>query len=109
MEDSNASMQTFLQRSTEVPVDSPSVVYTTHVQGYGWLEPPASNGQLSGTEGESKRIEAIKISLENTPYSGDIKYKSFMYKIMVGGDSVINGGISGTSGESKRLESFKSV
>ena len=78
MEDSNASMQTFLQRFTEVPVDSPSVVYTTHVQGYGWLEPPASNGQLSGTKGESKRIEAIKISLENTPYSGGIKYKSVM-------------------------------
>ena len=32
----------------------------------GWLTPVA-DGATSGTEGESKRLEAIKISLENNP------------------------------------------
>ena len=53
----------------------PSVVYSTHVQNYGWLT-TVSDGEMSGTEGKAKRLEAIKISLENAPYTGGISYKT---------------------------------
>ena len=84
---------------------NPSVVYTTHVQSYGWL-PNVSDGEMSGTEGQAKRLEAIKISLKNAPYSGDITYKTHVqsYGWL---PNVSNGVISGTSGESKRLEAIQ--
>ncbi|WP_391557513.1 glucosaminidase domain-containing protein [Robertmurraya sp.] len=86
-------------------VTNPSVVYSTHVQGYGWLD-PVSNGKMSGTSGEAKRLEAIKISLQNAPYSGGITYKTHVqsYGWL---SNVSNGAISGTSGESKRLEAIQ--
>ena len=50
--------------STNNPfIMNPSVVYSTHVQDYGWLA-GVSDGKMSGTEGQAKRMEAIKISLE---------------------------------------------
>ncbi|MFC4321217.1 glucosaminidase domain-containing protein [Litchfieldia salsa] len=83
----------------------PSVSYTTHVQGYGWLK-PVSDGKMSGTSGQSKRLEAIKISLKNLPYSGAITYKTHIEKY---GwlHAVSNGALSGTSGESKRMEAIQ--
>jgi beta-N-acetylglucosaminidase/uncharacterized protein YjdB len=86
-------------------VVDPSVVYSTHVQDYGWLK-EVSNGQLSGTEGQAKRMEAIKISLKNAPYFGDITYKTHVqdYGWL---NNVSNGALSGTSGQSKRLEAIQ--
>lgn len=83
----------------------PSVVYTTHVENYGWLD-FASNGAMSGTSGEAKRLEAIKINLEHAPYSGNIVYSTHVenYGWL---NEVSNGEISGTSGQSKRLEAIK--
>ncbi|WP_078543702.1 N-acetylmuramoyl-L-alanine amidase [Litchfieldia alkalitelluris] len=81
----------------------PSVSYTTHVQTYGW-KPSVSDGAMSGTSGESKRLEAIKIELSNL-YSGNITYSTHVqsYGWM---DPVSNGELSGTSGQSKRLEAI---
>ncbi len=86
-------------------VIDPSVSYTTHVQSHGWL-PSVSDGRTSGTSGESKRLEAIRISLKNTPYSGDITYRTY---VQSHGwlNQVSNGALSGTSGESKRLEAIQ--
>ena len=92
--------------STDKPfIIDPSVVYSTHVQSYGWL-PHVSDGEMSGTEGQAKRMEAIKISLENTPYSGGITYKTHVqsYGWL---NNVSNGAISGKTGESKRLEAIQ--
>ncbi|WP_052427419.1 SH3 domain-containing protein [Neobacillus niacini] len=88
-----------------VQIDTPSVKYTTHVQDYGWLE-GVSNGEMSGTEGQAKRMEAIKISLDNAPYPGDITYKTHVqdYGWL---NNVSNGAVSGTSGELKRLEAIQ--
>ena len=81
------------------------VQYTTHVQNYGWLN-YVSNGASSGTNGESKRLEAIRISLTGT--SG--KDIGVRYKTHVQRDGwqgwVYNGALSGTSGQSKRLEAI---
>lgn len=81
------------------------VNYTTHVQTYGdqnWV----SDGSVSGTFGESKRLESIKIKLGNTGYSGDISYRTHVQKYGWG-DWVSNGTPSGTTGEAKRLEAIQ--
>ena len=38
------------------------VAYNTHVQSYGW-QSEVGDGDISGTVGEAKRLEAIKISV----------------------------------------------
>ncbi len=81
------------------------VVYSTHVQSFGWQD-TVKNGELAGTVGLSKRLEAITIELENAPYRGNIEYKTHVqsYGWM---NWVQNGYMSGTSGEAKRLEAIR--
>ena len=81
------------------------VFYETHVQSYGWTD-LKSNGQTSGTIGQAKRLEGIKISLKNLGVSGDVVYRTHVqsYSWM---DWVKNGQLSGTTGEAKRLEAIQ--
>ena len=66
-----------------------------------------SNGALSGTSGESKRLEAIEICL----YGEIAEYYNVYYRVHVQGygwqDWKKNGEMAGTSGESKRLEAIE--
>ena len=39
------------------------IKYRVHVQDYGWMD-WKQNGELAGTTGENKRIEAIEIKVE---------------------------------------------
>jgi uncharacterized protein YjdB len=80
-----------------------SVKYRVHVQDYGWEKSYASNGAMSGTSGESKRLEGIELFLSGTQYSGGIKYKTHVQDYGWQGWSY-DGEMSGTQGESKRLE-----
>ncbi|MRH41201.1 S8 family serine peptidase [Aquibacillus halophilus] len=84
---------------------NPSISYSTHVQSYGWMDFVA-DGEVSGTTGESKRLEAIKIELKNTSYSGDIVYSTHVQDYGWTND-VVNGEVSGTVGQSKRMEAIK--
>ena len=43
-------------------VITPKIMYKTHVQDYGWQE-WKNNGEMSGTSGESKRLEGIEIRI----------------------------------------------
>ena len=61
---------------------------------------------MSGTSGESKRLEGIKIELFDTKYSGGIEYSTHVQSYGWQ-DPVADGKMSGTSGESKRLEAIK--
>lgn len=81
-----------------------NVSYSVHCQTYGWLD-TVSNGELSGTEGEAKRLEAIKIKVDSN-LSGGVEY-SVHCQTYGWLDTVSNGEISGTEGESKRLEGIK--
>lgn len=77
--------------------------YTTHVQSYGWL-PYVSDGEMSGTSGESKRIEAIKIDVDTNLTGGihyDVQCQTYGWLDLRG-----NGDVAGTSGQSKRLETI---
>ncbi|MCI8550450.1 MAG: hypothetical protein HFI68_07675 [Lachnospiraceae bacterium] len=84
---------------------TPHVNYTTHVQTYGWLN-AVSDGKMSGTEGQSKRLEAIKIYLSDTPVPGGIEYQTHVQS-RGWMNWVANGNLSGTEGLSKRLEAIK--
>lgn len=82
---------------------SANVYYQTHVQTYGWQNVVAG-GATAGTSGESKRLEAIRITLRGV--SGGVKYRTHVQTYGWQGWRS-NGALSGTSGESKRLEALQ--
>ena len=108
--------QTLYAHWKEIPVDDSKMMltYQSHVQTYGW-QSWMKNGQVTGTSGQSKRVEGIKIKLDNIPsrYKGDIRYTAHVQTYGWQGDVnnsdtwKKNGEMAGTSGESKRLEAIK--
>ena len=91
------------------------IVYTTHVQSYGWqdqLDNQLSwkkNGQMSGTSGEAKRLEAICINLTDEM---SVKYDIY-YRVHAQSYGWLgwtkNGAPAGTAGYGKRLEGIQIV
>ncbi|MCI8465146.1 MAG: hypothetical protein HFI63_04715 [Lachnospiraceae bacterium] len=80
--------------------------YTTHVQTFGWQD-WVVNGAMSGTSGKSKRLEGIKIVLDNLTHTqGGIRYRTHV-QTFGWQDWVENGALSGTTGKSKRLEAIE--
>ena len=66
-----------IPENTQNPFIYPGYIYySTHVQDYGWLS-NIGDGKTSGTSGQSKRVEAIKIKL-----TGEISnYYDVYYRI----------------------------
>lgn len=83
-----------------------AVGYNTHVQTYGW-QPYVYDGDMAGTQGESKRLEGIHIELIDKPYPGDIVYRTHIQTYGWEPYWMGNGEMSGTSGEAKRLEGIQ--
>ena len=84
--------------------ESASVKYQTHVQDIGW-QTQVKDGETAGTEGQSKRLEAIKIELKNLE-NIKIKYQTHIEDI--GWQNwKYNGELTGTESQSKRLEAIK--
>lgn len=82
-----------------------NVVYQAHMQDYGWYT-TAFNGSTGGVTGVAKRMEALKISLENTAYTGGIQYRAHVQNI--GWQSwKSNGAVSGTEGKKLRMEAVQ--
>ncbi|WP_303868486.1 GBS Bsp-like repeat-containing protein [Acetobacterium wieringae] len=79
--------------------------YQTHVQDYGWQR-WKMNGQTSGTSGESKRLEAIEIQVDNKGYDLGIEYRTHIQNIGWQ-DWKHDGEISGTSNQGLRLEAIQ--
>lgn len=100
----------YLVRSwiTSIPLAPPStqgVNYNSHVMNLGWIGNVA-NGSTAGTVGQKRRMEAIKISVNNLGYSGGIQYRSHVQdKGWM--NWVSNGAVSGTTGEKKRMEAIQ--
>lgn len=84
---------------------SGQISYRTHVQNYGWLG-YTSDGTMSGTMGQSFRLEGINIRLSTNMPSGSVVYSTHVqnYGWM---NSVSDGALSGTMGQSLRLEAIK--
>ena len=94
-------------RKVSFTIKKPTVKYRTHVQTYGWEKSWKTNGALSGTTGQSKRLEAINIKLTNKPVTGGISYRTHIQTYGWESGWKSNGAMSGTSGQSKRLEAIQ--
>lgn len=81
------------------------IKYRTHVQTYGWQD-YGYDGEENGTTGQSKRLEAIQISLPDTSMNQYLQYKTHV-QTYGWQDWTTGGNISGTTGQSKRLEAIQ--
>ena len=72
---------------------------------YGW-QSTVSDGATSGTSGQAKRLEGIKINLGDTGYSGGIQYRTHVQTYGWQGWKQ-TGELSGTTGQAKRLEAIQ--
>lgn len=88
----------------------PSVSYCTHVQNVGWQN-YVGDGEMSGTEGKSYRLEGIKIKLDAQGYDLGISYQTHIQNIGWEADTSAgwkaSDAISGTEGISYRLEAIQ--
>ncbi len=81
------------------------VQYQGHVQQIGW-QTSVTNGQISGTEGQALRVEALKIGLLNAPVGAKIEYQTHVQQI--GWQTpVTDNAEGGTDGKSLRVEAIK--
>ena len=94
---------------------SGSIVYTTHVQSIGWQGNENNpntwfrDGQMAGTSGRAKRLEAIRIAL-----TGEMaEHYDVYYRVHAQTYGWLawtkNGEAAGTAGLSKRLEGIQIV
>lgn len=82
-----------------------TVEYKGHIQDYGW-DNFKKDGQVTGTTGQSKRIEAIRIILPTENPDIHIKYQTHVQDI--GWQSwTQDGELSGTEGKAKRVEGIR--
>ena len=85
---------------------SGSITYRAHCQTYGWQD-WVSDGEIAGTSGLSKRVEAVQIELtDELAEAYDIYYRVHVqtYGWL---DWACNGEVAGTTGLSKRVESLQ--
>ncbi len=90
----------------EQDVSNADVFYKTHVQNQGW-QYYAYDGMMSGTLGQSKRLEGIQIDLNDKYTQGDIQYMTHIQSIGWESGWKSNGETSGTEGKSLRLEAIR--
>lgn len=84
-----------------------SVSYRVHRQTYGWEPLDVSDGTVSGTTGQAKRLEGIQISVSGK-YSGSVKYQTQVQTYGWNGWKS-DGLTAGTTGQAKRLEAIQIV
>jgi uncharacterized protein YjdB/C1A family cysteine protease len=83
----------------------PKILYQGHVQDIGWQN-WVKDGEMAGTEGKSKRIEGLKVKIENVPAGLNVKYRTHVQDI--GWQNwVQNGELAGTVGQSLRVEALQ--
>ncbi len=81
-----------------------NILYQTHVQDKGWENTWKKNGQISGTTGQNKKIEAIKIKLDNIDYT--VTYRTYVQNL--GWQKwVKDGEVSGTTGKNLKVEAIE--
>ena len=100
------STRTQYQATKEETINKPAelISYRAHVQDIGWQE-YVSDGEMSGTSGQSKRLEAINIRLSSV-INGGVSYRTHIQDIGWQ-EYVSDDEMSGTSGQSKRLEAIQ--
>ena len=94
------------EATTEEKLAEAHVTYRTYVQSNGWLD-WAKDGKEAGTQGESKRIEAFQVKLEDLKNAdGGITYRAY---VTDDGwqDWVSNTEQAGKKGEGKGVEAVE--
>lgn len=91
---------------TDTPSKQAVLKYSTHVQTYGW-KGWSFDGEQSGTTGQAKRLEAIKIDFANSKYAGKLRYKTHVQTYGWEDNWIKGGQIAGTTGQAKRLEAIQ--
>ncbi|MDK2905142.1 MAG: hypothetical protein PWR12_1218 [Eubacteriaceae bacterium] len=89
----------------EVASAMPTLNYRTHIQNIGW-QSWMTDGQTSGTSGQSLRLEAIEITTNNQGYNLGVEYQTHVQNIGWQ-DWKSDGQSSGTSGQGLRLEAIR--
>lgn len=89
------------------PLGNDSISVQSHISGIGWEPQPVGNGQVSGTVGQSRAIEAIRLSLSGSlSDSYDIWYRVHSANVgWLGWAS--NGGPAGTQGYAYQIEAIQ--
>jgi hypothetical protein len=81
------------------------ILYQVHLQDIGWQE-WKKNGEIAGTTGQRKRVEAIQIKLDNAPAGYNISYQVYVRELGWQGWKT-NGEVAGTTGESRPVEAIQ--
>lgn len=99
------SSQTVSDTPKKVP--APDITLQGQGQNYGWQNPVQQN-QTAGTVGQSERLEAVKITVNNaaSTYQGDVVYQTHLAGTGWQNE-VKNGELSGTVGQSRQIEAIK--
>ena len=100
-----AKTQKYLDQmvSASKSVSAPGISYESYVQNIGW-QGKVDNGTVSGTAGQSLRLEALSMHLENV--DGSVEYRTYQQDAGWG-DWVSDGGISGFAGQGRRTEAIQ--
>ena len=83
----------------------PVITYQAHVQDKGWLN-AVKSGETAGTTGQSKRLEGLKITLNDENGKSMIRYNGHVQGTGWQGWKT-SGQLSGTEKIAKRLEGIK--
>lgn len=105
------SMENYADTIINVVIgDSPAaaigVQYQTHVQDYGWENDWSTDGNLSGTYGQSKRLEALKVELTGDVPTGATIDTSVHVQNQGNLGPFAMGTEAGTTGKGLRLENI---
>ena len=86
-------------------IKAPTVVqYSTYADGIGWMT--ATDGNISGTSGQARRLEGLQVSISSADYKGSIVYNTYMQSAGWTGEKQ-DGAASGSPGSGKRMEAIK--
>ena len=93
--------------ATSLSTNDIGVEYYSHIQDFGWeKEYEKADAETSGTTGQNKKLEAIKIQLKNAPQNAKIEYQAHVSDI--GWQKwVENGNLAGTTGQNRKMEAIR--
>ena len=93
--------------ATDYNTNNIKVTYYSHIQDYGWEEEYSkTDGEQSGTTGQNKKLESIKIKLENAPQNAKIEYQAHIENIGWQNWGTDNSQ-AGTTGKNLRMEAIR--
>jgi uncharacterized protein YjdB len=88
------------------------ISYQVYGQSYAWSQSAKSDGAEAGTEGQSKRVEALKINLTGSglPSGASVVYQVNQQTYGWSSSAVkSDGAVSGVIGQSKRVEALRAT